>query len=68
MHTEGDISTAGVSLEKGADGRLYLVAPHVDDPDEQGTCVQARSIKYMCFCRYVTACVTSYHMMRIAVS
>ena len=39
---EGDISSAGVLLEKGANGKYYLVAPHIEDPDEQGihtTCV-----------------------------
>lgn len=36
-HAEGDISSAGVLLEKGANGKYYLVAPHIEDPDEQGT-------------------------------
>lgn len=35
-HAEGDISSAGVVIEKGDDGRFYLVAPHIEDPDEQG--------------------------------
>ena len=38
-HTEGDISSAGVLLEKKANGKYYLVAPHIEDPDEQGVCV-----------------------------
>ena len=33
---EGDVSSIGVLLEKGANGKYYLVAPHIDDPDEQG--------------------------------
>ena len=33
---EGDITSAGLLLEKGANGKYYLIAPHIEDPDEQG--------------------------------
>ena len=35
--TEGDISSDGVTLEKGDDGKFYLIAPHIQDLDEQGS-------------------------------
>ena len=36
VHAEGDITSAGLLLEKGANGKYYLIAPHIEDPDEQG--------------------------------
>ena len=39
MHIEGDIASVGVTLEKGDNGKFYLVSPHIEDPDEQGTAI-----------------------------
>ena len=43
-HAEGDVNSLGVLLEKGANGKYYLVAPHIEDPDEHGMyCILAYS-------------------------